>query len=317
MVSVNYKIGDDHRYPTPIHHVLTAYDWVLQNMASQPQHSSLRKPHIARIGVCGELIGGSLATMLALTECQLGTHRIAAAAVNNPVVDWVFPTDLHPDDESENASDDFDISTLLDTRQDKLKKAPAARMPSWDSFGNNPALPVSAITHARNSLFANDDAYFDRFASPIHFFRTPGISYVLPMMTDDDLASQVPSEPSLTSDAMAFDAPSQSVMTDTIQPIVQKRQRSHRVYPPTGLGLRLPLMNVRVGEESALRDQGEEFVKLFKRSIVKDTRSEDEAERRVRLTLRPGVGLWSDPSRAPDWRTEIEAIGAWFGRVLA
>ncbi|KAL1622018.1 hypothetical protein SLS56_008902 [Neofusicoccum ribis] len=245
----------------------------------------------------------------------MGTHRIAAAAVNNPVVDWIFPSDLHQEAESENASDDLDVSTVStddDGRialQNKLKKNPDAHISSWDKYGGNPALPLSAVVHARASLFPNADAYFDRFACPIHFFRTPGIGYVVPTKTEDDLASEVPRE----LDTIENPEP----VLETLKPIIEKRRRSHRLYPPTGMGLRLPVMSIIVGEESVLRDQSEELVRLIKRSVIRDTRNEDEAERRAGLTLRPGAGLWSGHSRASNWHEEIGAIGEWFGRVLA
>lgn len=310
VVSVDYRLTTHtHRFPTPIHDVLTAYDWIVANLAPLPQHSTQRRPHQARIGVCGELIGGSLATMLALTECRMGTHRIVAAAVNNPIVDWIFPSDLQQHDadaESENASDDFyHVSTAFaddGARPNKLKKTPAAHLSSWDRYAANPALPSSVLAHARDSLFPNSDAYFDRFASPVHFFRTPGIGYIVPVKTEDDLASELPSEVDEINE---------------LQHVLEKRRRSHRLYPPTGMGLKLPLLSVSLGEESVLRDQGEELVKLVKRSVIRDARSEDEAGRRVGLTLRPGAGLWSGPFREPDWREEVEAIGAWFGRVLS
>ncbi|EKG11446.1 hypothetical protein MPH_11461 [Macrophomina phaseolina MS6] len=246
--------------------------------------------------------------MLALTECQMGAHRIAAAAVNNPVVDWIFPSDLQQlqleDAESENASDAYAVSTRLaddSACKNKLKKAPAAPVSSWDTYAASPALPSSALAHARDSLFPNPDAYFDRFASPIHFFRTPVTEYTVPIKTEDDRASEVPSE---------FD------VNENDEPVLEKRRRSPRLYPPTGMGLKLPVLRVSVGEECVLRDQGEELVKLVQRSVVRDTRSEDEADRRARLTLRPGAGLWSGPFRESDWREEIGAVGAWFGRVL-
>ncbi|KAL0261375.1 hypothetical protein SLS55_002805 [Diplodia seriata] len=303
VVAVHYRLSPEHQYPTPVHDVLTAYDWVLEHLASQPQHCSANSPHLARIGVCGELVGGSLATMLAMTECQLASHRIVAAAVNNPVADWIFPSDLRQvqDAESENVSPG-DEGEGRARPQNKLKKTPVARPPSWDTYAQNPALPQSAMVHARNVLFPNFDAYFDPFASPIHFFRTPGISYSVPIRTEDDWASEAPNEYNFM---------------DSIEPVLEERRRSYRRYPPTGMGLRLPVLTVSVGEESMLFDQGEELVRLVKRSVDKNAVTEGEAERRVGLRLRPGAGLWSGPFRARDWHQEVGAIGAWFGRILA
>jgi acetyl esterase/lipase len=94
---INYRASPDHQYPTPFHDMLFGWDWIRENLLVD----EFKRPYLARLGVCGELIGGSLATMLALTECRLGESRIAAAAVNNPIVDWVFPDELPVVDPSE------------------------------------------------------------------------------------------------------------------------------------------------------------------------------------------------------------------------
>ncbi|KAJ8104449.1 hypothetical protein OPT61_g10750 [Boeremia exigua] len=90
VVRINYRASSQHQFPTPNHDVLYGYDWIQENMLLD----GAQKPYAARIGICGELMGGSIATMLALTECRVGESRIIAAAVNNPIVDWVFPDDL-------------------------------------------------------------------------------------------------------------------------------------------------------------------------------------------------------------------------------
>jgi len=70
VVRVNYRLGNGVQYPTPIHDVLAGYDWVKQNLptdsVSKSRHGRPTKA-TSRFGVCGQLLGGSLATMLALT----------------------------------------------------------------------------------------------------------------------------------------------------------------------------------------------------------------------------------------------------------
>lgn len=83
---INYRASSEFQFPTPFHDVLFGWDWIRENLLLD----KFDRSYLARLGVCGELIGGSLATMLALTECRIGESRIAAAAVNNPIADWVF-----------------------------------------------------------------------------------------------------------------------------------------------------------------------------------------------------------------------------------
>ncbi|KAL8951336.1 MAG: hypothetical protein Q9222_002701 [Ikaeria aurantiellina] len=70
-------------YPQPIHDTLAAYDWIRTHLL--PHHPN-PPPQIA---TCGSLLGGSLATTLALTECS--PTGITACAVHNPIADWSTP----------------------------------------------------------------------------------------------------------------------------------------------------------------------------------------------------------------------------------
>ncbi|KAL1388374.1 Alpha/Beta hydrolase protein [Phyllosticta capitalensis] len=307
LVQVNYRLAKDHRYPTPVHDLLNAWDWVLQNLVDDS----------SRLGVCGELLGANLATTLALTECHEQSPGIAAAALNNPLVDWILPPDLvRREEDADNDDGDGDGDhRFLDHLQDLANVSittpgrPGRRKhrSSWDTHGADPALPTAAITRARAAFFHNQDGYFDSFASPIHFLRTPGLAFTAPPKTDDELASEWDEDDSITSPYHGLRAS------------VEPRRRSYRMYPPTGAGLRLPLMHVTAGESSPLRDQADELVRLVQRSVKHDNDgSRDEAlSRCAPLSLRPGVGLWSGAHRARDWRDEVEAVGSWFRHVLA
>ena len=90
IIRINYRLSAQDAYPTPIHDVLVGYDWVLQNLLHKRSISRPgRSEDVGRIAVCGELIGGGLAAMLALTECRKGEPGVMAAALSNPLVDWV------------------------------------------------------------------------------------------------------------------------------------------------------------------------------------------------------------------------------------
>ncbi|KAK7549975.1 Alpha/Beta hydrolase protein [Phyllosticta citricarpa] len=302
LVCVNYRLAEAHRYPTPVHDVLTAWDWVLENLVAKDDKS-------ARLGVCGELLGANLATTLALTECHDQGPAIAAAAINNPLVDWILPPDLVRSDEDNNDGDDGFLDQLQDLAGISLapgrRRGKQPRRPSWDAHGDNPALPAAAVTRARAALFHDQDGYFDPFASPIHFLRTPGLAFTAPPKSDDAFASDWDDE----------QPPSPYY---GLRATVEPRRRSYRTYPPTAAGLRLPVMSVSAGEASPLRDQAEELARLVQRSVKRDSGgSRDEALNRCALLLRPGVGHWSGVHRAQDWRREVEALGAWFRDVLA
>ena len=90
VVQLNYRCGRNNQYPGPIHDVLAGYDWIKTHLLPQRHVARAgRSERVGQVAVCGELIGGGLATMLAVTECQIGRPGIRAAAVNNPVLDWV------------------------------------------------------------------------------------------------------------------------------------------------------------------------------------------------------------------------------------
>ncbi|KAF2760191.1 alpha/beta-hydrolase [Pseudovirgaria hyperparasitica] len=214
VIRINYRSGPAHPFPTPIHDVLTGYDWVLENLVS-PDPQYMRKP--AKLGVCGELFGGTLATALALTECRLGGHRIGAAVLDSPIVDWLFPNpsdqDVDPqledlesqsqegDDvrESERALD-AEIVEFTKTGRRKKPKKPKP-LPPPDSFIANasyPALPSSELLSLRTSIFPHASSLFDRFASPALFFRSP--SAILPRPASEDLLASLSPPPDFSPD---------------------------------------------------------------------------------------------------------------------
>ena len=148
------------------------------------------------MGVYGHEVGGSLALMLGMTECDpgvdanlqhsvhdhpdaagranIGTGKphIRAVAVHNPIVDWVFPqAELDPE-----------------TRPSLPPSSPPVSPP-----------PTSAATPANANLIAlrarafrsntHPPSYFDPFASPIHFLRTPSAAIPPASMPDNSTSS--------------------------------------------------------------------------------------------------------------------------------
>lgn len=316
VVRLNYRVGAGSHYPTPIHDVLSGYDWVRQNLASISTASPSASP--VRIGACGQLVGGSLAAMLALTESRMGESGIAAAAINSPVLDWIFPESTSTSLDLENvfgvdaeSGDLVEVDAHLKSKSSRAKlKTPS----SWDLHQDNTALPASSLLRARSELFRRPANYFDPFASPILFFRSPGADVPPPVSDCSDVGSVEPTTPAT-------------------------RRRAHRAFPPTGSSLRLPDMRISIGEENPLYDQSEELVRLLRRSIMRthqarsrrqpyDRYEEDapdderlaalalaDAERRIEFHVPARTGLWGSP-REPAWRADMTEAGAWLRKVL-
>lgn len=188
VVQINYRALT---YPQPIHDVLAGWDWICANLSKLQEGRRGEKEGLAEseaksrsiseanalpmgVGVYGELVGGSLAIMLGLTECDPGTTDSASAnrfaraqayswsspqardqleikgkpyikavVTHNAIVDWVF--------------DPRDDATTIS-----------------NSTSTNPT--ISNLHDLRESMFraqTHPSTYFDPFASPIHFLRKP------------------------------------------------------------------------------------------------------------------------------------------------
>ncbi|TLD32338.1 hypothetical protein E2P81_ATG05314 [Venturia nashicola] len=315
IVRVNYRLGKRVPYPTPVHDVLTAFDWMKQNLSTAKPSTAYLGRSISRYGVCGQLVGGSLATMLALTESRLGDSRIAAAAVSNPIVDWVFPEKAEETAPSETAPSERSYNSMkaMATSSWKAKKRPT----SWETYKAEKSLSSDSLLSARRLLFRKPANYFDCFASPILFFRSPG--------------ADVPRDENLFYD----DEDDGTDVTPTTA-----RRKAYKAFPPTASSLILPDMRISLGEETPLYDQGEELVKLLRRSIIRTreqragTRSVldrfdqakfdkmmkndlalEEAEQKIEFHMPGRISIWGSPSE-PQWRNDVMEVGEWFRKVL-
>ncbi|KAK0515268.1 hypothetical protein JMJ35_002647 [Cladonia borealis] len=259
-------------YPGPIHQVLRIYDWAKKNIArNEPSiHDPLSR---SKIGVCGELVGGSLAAMLALTECHSLMQGVNAAAIGNPIVDWtaIFTPEMNP--------------------------APASaeglvNNPKKDAVVERAPTILKSLLNMRGKLFTKAEKYYDPFASPLLFFRTP--------------SSDLPTE---------FDRLDLEGDLDTSHETTEaiKKRRSLRKYPPRASDLVLPHMRVDTGKENVLWDQGVELIDLMRRShgragIERNTLQDALPSRNFSVVERQGFGWWHEK--------EIQEIGDWFGEVL-
>jgi hypothetical protein len=177
VVKIDYRDG---KYPQPVHDVLAGSDWCIKHLLPQNGTDILGKGtgrvegSIRNgIGVYGELVGGSLAMMLGMTECDPGLATsctrtsgggirpnketnelrggkpyIKAVAVKDAVVDWIMPCTPSP---ATQQADNLTVAESQTYTHDHLK-------------------------NLRTRLFrtkTHPSTYFDPFASPIHFLRTP------------------------------------------------------------------------------------------------------------------------------------------------
>lgn len=256
IVQLNYRCSTQHRFPTAVHDVLCGYDWVVSHLLHQRAISRPgRASHIGKVAVCGELVGGSLATMLALTECRLGQPGVAAAAVNNPVVDWIFP----------------DPASYI---------AKSKATPSFTQYGNyHHGITATDLVNVRKNVFGKPEHYFDPFASPVLFFRSSGADVPPPPKVDtlDDLAQlSLLDRDDFYRQQMGLAA----ISAQTVEPIHKEvedsktaRRKVSRRFPSRGSGLRLPNMHVSTGTTSPLLDQTNELVSLMRKSVMRQTQT--------------------------------------------
>ena len=308
IVQINYRLGREQQFPLPIHDVLAGYDWIQNHMLPKRAITRAgRSEHVGKVAVCGELIGGGLATALALTECRVGQPGIMAAAVNNPLVDWASVKE----------------ST---SKTGKLySKAPAKE-------ADEIKLGVREILNLRKTVFKKPDQYFDPFASPILFFRSAGVEVPQPALNEllDDMEQLTmlereqahPGEHS-TSDTPVGNCMRQDGSDDQAE---ESKRKASRRFPSKALGLRLPPFHISAGVSSPIREQANELTHMLRQSFArqskyaasesnafgrkvllneeKDEMDDDqqlvrklqmaEAEKKATLNICNGVGLWDE-----------------------
>lgn len=250
---INYRLSSQHMYPTPIHDTLAGFDWILENLLPKRAISRPgRARHVGRIGVFSEFVGGGLATMLALTECRVGEPRIVAAAVRDPAVDWV-------------SLDDAAASLPDDAIEDKSS-------------------PISRLLKLRGELFPKPEKYFDPFASPLLFFRTPGVPVPPPPPVEVEL-DDMQQLSLLEREEYARSVAPTSVEDDTSMkvvdtmntsgsPTMMKKRKSSLRFPRAGLNLRLPSFRISSTAGAPLARQSKELAHLLRQSHVRQMRQQ-------------------------------------------
>ena len=284
---LDYRLSGARPYPCAIHDVLAGYDWVKKHLitGSSGEGHPNGSPTTSSIGVCGQLLGGSLAAAVGLTECHTGKTGIGALAIGNATVDW---TQLGPP-----PNDAAGARVRAAEKGVDLLSQEMTRISLSDLVEN--AMDIDNILRLRSSTFPKAALYYDPFASPLLFFRTP--TYDLPPRYIDMFNTEEDTDPS-----------------DDPENAPQRKRRSYRKYPPTGLKLQVPRMRIEYGEDNILAAQSQEFAHLVKRSLK--VAEEDmwgllgkkDLAVGIETTRRSGLGLWGEG--------EFAELGAWFGKVL-
>ena len=220
--------------------------------------------------------------MLALTECfytpqDLEPRGISALAVGNPILDW---TALAKSDAAQKTPQ----MTNFRRTGDSAKSA------------KDDSLSANGLCDIRDTCFSKAETYFDPFASPLLFFRTP--SCEIP----DETAA--PTEHNLLNGGLKDENP--------LSPPVKKR-RSARKYPPTGSNLLLPWTRMEAGKDCVLKDQGVDLIEMMRKSFRRlevESKADEKTviERDFDVLEREGIGLWDEHHTLK--------IGQWFGEQL-
>ncbi|KAI7231749.1 hypothetical protein KC343_g366 [Hortaea werneckii] len=187
--------------------------------------------------------------MLAVTECRIGEAGVVAAALNNPIVDWVGI-----DDEKESHPASEEMEDLLST--------------------------------ARSKLFKRPGHYFDSFASPVLFFRSPGkevpkfsgsgplndLEHLAYLEREDFFRQQLALSaiPNRLKDVETQEEEGDSNPGKTKSP----RKTSKR-YPSPSLGLKLPPFHISSGSLSPLSEQADEMAQLLRKSFLRTAQTSD------------------------------------------
>lgn len=194
IINLEYRIGVrsrtaelDHRFPTPIHDVFTAFEYIIdprsphnvrgtdtrdgretvsqEDVVDNSNENLTRGSHESMAGsieiedrqprIClySSYVGAALALSLTLTN----PHHIHAVAILNPLVDWVVLDEL-----IEHSQDLQNKSTTIQSSRSKQKQI------------QEQASAAKELIKLRTALFRTPSGYFDSFASPVLFLRAPG-----------------------------------------------------------------------------------------------------------------------------------------------
>jgi len=163
-IDLQYRLGGhpkaqqelDHRFPTPIHDVFTAWDYIANKHSP---HNTIFAGNVQQPKIClyGTNIGGALALTLALTN----PINIHAVALQEPLVDWPILDEL---------------ASTIESDHQPSNPSPGKIKSAGRKHDEREALAAAAreLIKLRTNIFRTPSGYFDSFASPVLFLRAPG-----------------------------------------------------------------------------------------------------------------------------------------------
>ncbi|KAK5750196.1 hypothetical protein LTS12_019760 [Elasticomyces elasticus] len=291
IVQINYRLGNLHTYPAPVHDVLKGYDWIKEHLLPKRSISRVgRSETVGKVAVCGELIGGGLAAMLALTECRVGQPGIVAAALSSPIVDWV-----------EQAPDTDATTAQLTDLRGKLFRKPEHY---FDPFASPMLFLRSAgytIPPAPPDVLANDMDY-------LVSLNREGSGMAVKSSMDEEVTLLKRTATRYPTPALGLRLPSFYLQAGSKSPVLYgqadeftRRLRQAHVRQAG---------QVDFGRKVLTEDELDEMNESDKQEVAQRER---EAREKVRLDVSQDLGLWDDsvPGRA-----RIAKVGHWLRKVL-
>lgn len=281
VVQINYRLSEHFKYPTPIHDMLCGYDWIVDNLLPKRSISQPgRSDSVGQLAIYGSHIGGGLASALALTECRKGEPGIVAAALHNPMIDWVS------------------IDEALNSQARHL----GAKNPLYNDASTLSQL--QRLRYLRKTLFRRPENYFDPFASPILFFRSAGVDVPppAPEVPVDDLEelSRLERQEAYEEEiGVASDTTDPGPQNMPVQPAMRKASRR---FPSKALGLRLPEFHISTDATSPLADQAGELAKVLRQSFVRQSKDANKRSDFGRKVLMEG----EEDEMDEDQKAEVE-----------
>jgi len=293
VIQIYPRWSPNHLFPNPIHDILHAYNWILENILQQKPHGLHRS-----IAIYGEGLGGTLATSLALTESRPSQTRptISVLAVKDAIFNW---------------------SRIASTPPPPNTPAPQeSHVLTQDADPLSHGADLARLYALRSQLFRDPASTFDAFASPLLFFRTAGLA--IPASFPEAASSSQAEE--AQEDASNFVSRKSHLRFPP--------KRSGLRIPVTRIGVSgggagggevkgkgRGKGKARLEDRGLLWEQAEEMVKLMRRSVVlhegKERRDVDfdslaEAERRVTLVELDGLnGKVGDGAWAAEFFAEV------------
>lgn len=281
VICINYRCGNEDKYPTAIHDVIAGYDWVVQNLFNETTATNRFSHHERtrnKIAVLGELIGGSLATTLALTECRAKEPAaVVAAAINNPIADWV---DLDEDERAKPCLPD---------------QAP---------------LTLQQLHRQRDSLFRQPADYFDPFVSPALFFRAAGLKVPAskPPLSDMEELAELEKQDFFRSQLALSAIPNAYASMETAlwsKSEQETSRKSSRRYPSKSLAIQLPRFRITSGRDSVIAGQSKDLKTLLDKAVERQSKPKGSPANSSRTRL----GMCTSQTAAVSEMVSHEEVG--------